>query len=324
MNNIVNKAPNLIEAIEYVERLKNAKWPKLNQFEEPNEFLKKVEEILYRDFEVIPDIKKRYKPSEFTLPFFRVREISSFTDINFFSEHSYPPINKTGFNRCNYPNSPTFYCSDNPLTALLEVIKDRDYKTMEFCLSKWALIETNQELTFQTFFHSESNPDNRFTSIREKELEQFNIIFGEKLNKDKIAGLTALLKFIHNSFINDKDYALSASLAHRTLNAKHILPTDILMYPSQMTKYKGVNMAIHPNFVDNRMVAERFYIIKLENYNLETEKFDLYISNYGALNNNRILWHNIDENDSNFLNHFHNDFKHIIKSGFKAKFSKTK
>src|SRR5690606_17316114 len=107
------------------------------------------------------------------------------------------------FNRCNFPKNPVFYCSDNPLTALMEVIRNGDHKERKFCVSRWELINVDEEFVFQTFLQSDLDNENVFAPLRDAELEHLAQPFENKLGDDKKAGLAELLKFLHNSFIGD-------------------------------------------------------------------------------------------------------------------------
>lgn len=316
--------PKLEEVKASIERLKKVDWPKISDFKNADDFIKKVEKIIFNEFEILPNIFKLFKPSDFNLPIYRVREFNSFTNINQFSEHSYPPINLARFNRCNFPNRPVFYCSDNPITALMEVIRENDYKKRKFCISKWELIDSDKPFVFQTFLQTELHQDNNYGVLKNSEIEQLGQPFENKLDQDRKAGLAEYLKFLHSSFISDKSYVLSASIAHRTLNAKHNLATDILMYPSIQTQYKGVNMAITPNFVDNMMRVQRFYIVELENYNIQTGKFNITISKYGDIDKNIIFWKNLNPEDELYKNYLLSDFKSLMDENYEWKFNEIK
>ena len=324
MSENLDNFPTFDQAKASIKRLEKVIWPKFSDFKNADEFLKEVQNIIFKEFEIIPNIFKLLKPSHFTFPIFRVREVDSFTNISLFSEHSYPPINLTGFNRCNFPNSPVFYCSNNPMTALMEVVRNTNYQKRKFCVSKWELIDSEKEFAFQTFLQTELHKDNNFGVLKDIEIEQLDQPFEHKLNQDKKAGLMEYLKYLHSAFINDKSFALSASIAHRTMNAKHNLATDILMYPSIQTQYKGVNMAINPNFVDNMMRIQRFYIVELENYNIDTGKFNITISKYGDINKNIVFWKNLNEEDEVYKNYLLTDFKSLIDDNFEWKFNKIK
>jgi hypothetical protein len=316
--------PKIEEAKASIERLKMADWPKISDFKNAADFLEEVEGIIFKEFGIIPNFFKLLKPSDFTLPIFRIREIATFTNINLFSEHSYPPINLTGFNRCNFPKSPVFYCSDHPMTALMEVIRNTDFKKRKFCVSKWEIIDSGKQFVFQTFLQTKIHQDNHYGVLKDAEIEQIAKPFENKLDKEREDGLVEYLKFLHSAFINDRSYALSASIAHRSLYAKHNLATDILMYPSIQTLCKGVNMAISPNFVDNMMRVQRFYVLELDNYNIETGKFNVTISKYGDIDKNVIFWKNLNPEDEIYKSYLLTDFKSFINDNFEWKFNKMK
>lgn len=312
LEDIVKSCPTFEQSIESIEKLKNYCWPNFDDFSSTKEYLKKVQSVLFKEFEILPNLVKFLKPEQFSLPIFRVREVESFTNISLFSEHSYPPINLTSFGRCNFPKSPVFYCSNDPMTALLEVIRDSDYKNKKFCISRWEIVESKSEFVFQTFLQTELDEKNLFSKLKVAEIEQLKTPFENELNEDKNAGLTELLKFLHSSFINDKNYFLSASLAHRTLYAEHNFATDILLFPSVQTKFKGVNMAIHPNFVDNMMRVLRFYVLEIDNYNPENGRYNITFSKYGNVDKNVIIW-STKMDDQLFKENIDTDFKNFIK-----------
>lgn len=309
----LSKFPKYEEVVKSVANLDKTNWPKIENFQNPTDFLKKVQDIFYNEFKIIPNVVRLHKPSSFSLKIFRARDLKSIKNIDLFAEHSYPPANVTNFNRCNFPGNPVFYCSNNPFTALLEVIRNYSYKGKKFCISKWGLINTDEEFVFQTFLQSNLHEHNQFNLIKEIEINQIDKPFGGKLDDDRKEGLIEYLKFIHSAFINDESYALSSCIAHRTLNANHNLATDILMYPSVQSQFKGVNMAIRPNFVDNMMKVERFYIIEVINYDVGKGKFKVKFSKYGVVNKNVIFWKKFDpDNDAVCKNFFSNDFKSYI------------
>lgn len=210
------------------------------------------------------------------------------------------------------------------MTSLMEVVRNTDYKQRKFCISKWEIIDSDKQFAFQTFLQTELHQDNNYGILKDSEIEQLDQPFEYKLDNERKAGLVEYLKFLHSAFISDKSYALSASIAYMALYAKHNLATDILMYPSIQTQYKGVNMAITPNFVDNMMRVQRFYIVELENYDKETGKFNITISKYGDIEKNIIFWKNINPHDEIYKNYLLTDFKSLIDSNFKWKFNEMK
>ncbi|MFZ3274115.1 MAG: RES domain-containing protein [Lutibacter sp.] len=244
--------------------------------------------------------------------------------MDLFSEHSYPPINFVSFGRCNFPKYPVFYCSNNPMTALMEVVRENNYKDKKYCISKWEIIQSEDKLAFQTFLQTDLHSENDFNLLKKVETEQLNEPFKNKLDKERINGIIELLKFLQSTFIKDKDYSISASLAHRTLYAKHNFATDILLYPSIQTKYKGVNMAIHPNFVDNNLRLKRLYIVQLENIDINSGKFETTFSKYATIDKNVLMWKNLKDDNNEYKKILLEDFGSMMLPDFEWKFNPIK
>ena len=156
--------------------------------------------------------------------------------------------------------------------------------------------------------------DSDYKEFQDEQRKRVNIPFQNNLTDDQCDGLLKLLQFLDESFINDNDYALSASLAHRTFYAPHNLKTDILLYPSIQSRFIGFNFAVHPNFVDNEMRVERFYIMDLISYNPETRKINVSILNYDEVKKNVGQWKNVDPNDDNYLRIVKEDFGDLLES----------
>lgn len=312
--------PTLEEAKKGIEKLKTTNWPDFNDFKNTEEYLKAVEKIIYSHFSILPDTKRLFDNNQFNLPIFRVRELDTFTNINLFSEHSYPPLNVTNFGRCNFPHNPVFYCSNNPMTALMEVVRETNYKKRKFCVSRWEVPNDEGKLSFQNFLLSKLDKKNNFNLLKDSDFESITKLFESKLDENRKSGFIELLKFMNESFINDKKYHLSATLAYRTLFAKHNLATDILMYPSIQTKFKGVNMAIHPNFVDNVLKIKRFYILELQSFDTNSGEFNITFRKYGYIDKNVIMWRNIKPDDSRYKKYINDDFGGLMKRDFEWNF----
>jgi hypothetical protein len=316
----IEKFPSHKEAIKSIERLKRLELPKFNKSENVEDFVKKVESLIQTEFEFLPNIFKFIEHKNFGLPFYRVRELNSFSNKDLFSEHSYPPINLVGFGRCNFPKFPVFYCSDNPMISLMEVVRENKFEGKKYCISKWELEKSDEKLAFQTFIQTDLHPENNFNVLKNGEKEQLKKPIDERIDLDKQAGIVELTKYLQNIFINDNSYELSASLAHRTLYAKHNFATDILIYPSKQSEYKGINMAIHPNFVDNNLKIQRFYIVELKNIDKSIGKFDITFSEYATIEKNVIMWKKLKPEDENYKNLLMEDFKSMITPDFEWKF----
>lgn len=314
--------PSLNEAVEAIERLGKKVWPVFKEDSKIEEFLKEIDEILYSEFDIYLNVIQPMKTKNFRLPIFRVRELDAFDDIGMIREHSYPPANLVRFGRCNFPKRPVFYCSNNPLISLLEVIREGKYSNKKYCLSVWEIVGNSEDMIFQNFLQTDLHPENPFNILKKGTNENLDKSFEEKLPKDKKAGTQVYLKFLQNSFINDENYTLSASLAYKALFAPHNMRTDILLYPSVQARYKGVNMAINTNFVDQNMIAKRFYIIEVTDYNPELDSFEITFSRYGDISKNVILWRDVTPEDKKYEEYLYKDFGLQFKdfqSSFKEK-----
>lgn len=321
MSEEYSKFPKLNKAIQSIERLKKIEWPIYEKGTNIREFIKSIEKIIYSEFEIFLNVIQPIRINEFKLQFFRVREFSSFTNPNIFAEHSYPPTNLAKMGRCNFPNHPVFYASNNPLVALLEVIRDNDYTNKKYCISSWELVNSDEELMLQTFLQTELHEDNPFNILKEGTNVNFDSSFEQKLPPDQKAGTQEYLKFLQNSFINDSNYSLSASIAYKALFAPHNMATDILLYPSVQSRFKGVNMAINTNFVDQNMVVKRFYIVEVDNYNRTDDSFKLKFSRYGDISKNVLIWKELHPEDNLYKEYIHMDFG-LQLDNFKSTFHK--
>lgn len=318
-----SKFPTFNKAVQSIDRLSKVDWPIYEEGANIDEFVKSIDKIIYSEFDIFLNIIQPVKISDFKLQFFRVRELSSFTNPNVFAEHSYPPINLTGMGRCNFPKHPVFYASNDPLVALLEVVRDEDYSNKKYCISSWELINSDEDLMFQTFLQTKLHEENPFNVLKEGTNENFDNSFEQKLSPEQKAGTQEYLKFLQSSFINDSGYSLSASIAYKALFAPHNMATDILLYPSVQARFKGVNMAINTNFVDQKMVVKRFYIVEVQNYNPADDSFQLKFTRYGDVSKNVLMWKDLHPNDSLYEEYMRKDFK-LHLNDFKSTFQKRK
>lgn len=305
--------PNYNQVLEAIDKLKNVEWPQFDNQTPTSDIIKKFEELYFKELPIFPNIIKFIKPSKFRLPFFRVREFDTILNKDLISEYSYPPINLTKIGRCNFPKRPVFYCSDNPMVALMETVRENDFTGKIFCISKWNLIPSDSEFVLEHFLRGGLHPDNPFNLFIETELHQLKKQFKKDWDEDVEKGFLILQEFLNETFINDNNYGLSATIANRTMFAPHNLATDILLYPSVQTKYKGSNMAINPNFVDQQMQLNRLYLVKLNRQDLEIGEFNIsFTQSYGVVNKNIIEWKQIGPENEEYKNFILEDFGHQL------------
>jgi hypothetical protein len=300
----------LEDSLKAIENLKKSEFPVYNKEKYPKkeDYINEVYSIIEKEFKTSPPnffLQKKCKDFNFNL--FRVREYSTFTDIDMFSEYSYPPINLTKMGRCNFPEKPVFYCSNNPITSLFETIRDDNFENKRYCISKWNVNKTEEILIFENYLRSLLPSDNEFKIFKELLDEKIEEIFKGELSQNKKKGLIKYLEFIDTKFIEDNDYSVSSAIAYKSLFPPHNNGTDILMYPSKQTIKKGVNMAINPNFVDNHMNANRFYIIEVSR-RVQNVLFEISFINYGIVNNRKIMLTKVKGNDLTFESFIIEDF----------------
>jgi hypothetical protein len=314
--------PKLNKVRKSISKLKSFEFPKFRADNNIMEFVETISDIFTKEFGILFDIKQHFTPNSFKLKIFRVREYNSFSNINLFREHSYPPINLVGMGRCNFPKYPVFYCSNDGMTALLEVARIYGSENKRYCISKWEISPSDEEFSFQPFLQTELPKENHFNFIRQRMGEKINKLFEKKLDSEREKGLLEYLKFLHTLFITDEDYSISASLAHRAFYPNHDFATHILMYPSVQTRFRGINMAIHPNFVENNMKISRFYITDLKSYDPQSGLIKVSFSKYGYVERSCIKWKDLEDDDEKYKAFLKEDFGHLFKPEFKFEFTK--
>lgn len=319
----IDKFPNSDKVIKSIDRLKRAEYPKYADGLDIELFTDKVSKFFAEEFGFTLSAKIPYKAKDFSLPFFRVRDLDSFTNIDLFREHSYPPVDCTKMGRCNFPKLPVFYCSENPLTAILEVARNNVGSEKEYCLSKWELIPTNDDIIFEHFLRVDLPKENQYKplneSFRKNISTPFEISLKKSLNIEQEKGLIEYFKYLDSLFMNDSDYSISATLAYNSLYVNHTYRTDILMYPSVQTYFKGINLAIQPNFVENNMRLKRLYIVSLNQFDPNSGTISVNMTKYGIVVKNAIKWKNIDPQDEQYKEFVKEDFGEVTSSQYNVK-----
>jgi hypothetical protein len=308
---ILDDFPTLENSLDAIENLNKCEFPTYDKekYSTNEDYINAVFSIIEKEFKIAPpNLLIPFKGKDFNFNLFRVRELSTFTDLDIFSEYSYPPINLTKIGRCNFPKKPVFYCSNNPVTSLFETIRDNNYESKKYCISRWNVNNTDEIMFFENYLRTELPSDNNFNVFKELLDEKIEQTFKGEISQDKKQGLIKYLEFIDTKFIDDNDYSISSSIAYRSLFPKHNMGTDILMYPSKQSLHKGVNMAINPNFVDNHMNVNRFYVIEIIKREPENGLIEMRFASYGIVNNRKIMWYKVTDNDMRFEDFIIDDF----------------
>lgn len=311
--------PKIDEVKKALKRIKEKEFPAFDYSESVDSYVEQIKDIITKELGYYFAPLQVFKHSHFNLNIFRAREYESFSNINLIREHSYPPTNLAGFGRCNFPKFPVFYSSNNGMTALIEAVKANG--NTKQCISKWSITSPESELVFQSFLQVALPDENHYKMlsdvIKEKISEPFLKEYGRPLEKERVQGLREYLKFMDGTFINDNNYNLSATFAHLALYAPHNFRTDILMYPSVQTMYKGVNLAISPNFVENYLKLDRLYVVSLDNYNSSRGNVKVQFHEYAEVEKNVVMWKKIKPDDEKYNELIRKDFGIPLKSEFK-------
>ncbi|MGD9492354.1 MAG: RES domain-containing protein [Bacteroidales bacterium] len=304
------------DVINSICKIKETNFPKFEVNTDVESHLSLIEGILTKEFGFLVNYLVPFKHDRFSLNFFRARKLIDFQNISLIREHSYPPINATKMGRCNFPMHPVFYCSDNSITALLEASHNSNTVGNKFCISKWELSGSEDTLLFQNFLQTQLPPENQFRLLQKGFVERINEPFrrslNEELDEDRRNGLFEYIKFLDSSFINDKDYSLSATLAHRALYCEYNYRADVLMYPSVQTDLKGVNMALSPNFVENNLKMTRLYVVTLNKYESVKSEVNISITKYAEVEKNIVMWKKISPENEDYKNLISEDFGEMV------------
>jgi hypothetical protein len=156
--------------------------------------------------------------------------------------------------------------------------------------------------------HLKHLPDQNYYKLFGKwAIDRIHTLFNGKLSDSQIEGQKAYLAFLVSAFVTD-NYSLSATLVHSILYAPHNYSADIFIYPSIITGLKSINMAIHPNFVDNNMRLERVFSVKVKSIDIESGRCEVIIDKYADLNFNVIMWKDLSQEDEKYKEYIRVDF----------------
>ena len=274
-----------------IESLKTKKWETFRFGENIEAYTTKVLKAFTTEFGILPYPYRIFDAKKFSFKIFRARDLEGINDLDLLSEHSYPPRNLAlKLLRCNFPMSPVFYCANDSGTALIEVIGKNEYKGKRFCISSWGLLDSNYKIHVHPFF-GDLPEDNLYNIFKLDYLERLNEHFDHKLNSDQLEGAKEYLNFLSSLFLSE-NYSMSASISHGVLYGKVITRPEIIMYQSVQNPDYGLNMAIHPNFVDDYMYIRSLLIIELTNLDLLTNRVYFKPLAYGVPVGSYIEWNN--------------------------------
>jgi len=211
-----------------------------------------------------PVVRYSGKPTtfDFSFPIYRAREWDGFELIR--ENLQYPSkMDCRRIGRANIPYHPVFYGSYSSECAVKEIKTNKPY-----ILSTWVWKED-----FKINAHLLSTRQKEYESA----LKSFNIMNNQEyderiIERHKNTGPGTLvgemletMEGIADLFLNEDDYFGSALIGfeelYRTRINKTYSSTDVIIYPSAQSK-TGINLAIHPEIVDQYLELSEVKIIK--------------------------------------------------------------
>lgn len=226
--------------------------------------------------------------------FFRVRLNidKSIENIGIVQTHSFPPTYYCKENgRANVKNTTVFYCSNDPLTAMLEVkpkIGDEGYISLWKPNVKRDVISA---ICLPTSLPN-TNPWNKIAS--NSHIHLLNSI-AQSEQKDKVFHLAYMYDFVAELYrLERPPYHITSMISWELIYGQFI--RDFIVYPSIQNNYNTCNMAFHPNFVYNNLILEKIISFKIiDTFNGQI-KFNLS-EKVGFFVNNKLHWKNKTKED---------------------------
>lgn len=233
------------------------------------ESYEEVKKILHIGFYNKMFMAQKYEEDIGTIKVYRVTtEYEGFDPINP-SCFSYPPNPSRG--RANLKGYPVFYCSFNPTVSLLEMKDDFNPDTIYY-VSEWEIVFKGDTLCHPLLYNSKTSLSDFSTANHAKDMmDRFiaNTVL-HKISDDNKESLKHLLTKLGDLFTlpTSDYYNITSAYAHNLLYELKEQDFDIslLMYPSVTSEHKGVNLAIHPNFVNSKMRLKTISRIRVTSY----------------------------------------------------------
>jgi hypothetical protein len=273
------------------ELLLKENWDDYKYRSSPKKFMKRLNELFITRLGIFPTVVQLSNSDRFPFRFYRLRKRIKSMNPHLISEYSYPPNHRNvSHQRANIPYHPVFYCSDYPITAIYEtVLNDKNFDpNAEYYLSQWELRE-NVNLKISPFLYgniSEKSMYKRYSDLSTSRVKE--ILKGYSDEEQK--GYLKVLDFLNKMFIYENTYIVSSYIAHSYIYAGHSYRCDLFMYPSVQSRYKAVNIAIHPNVVAEKLVLKNVYKVKINNLNQANDSGQITIQKLGENIDGIIYW----------------------------------
>jgi hypothetical protein len=222
---------------------------------------------------------------------FRVRSnLAPTEDLSLIRTFSYPSTSFCRTNgRANLLGTTTFYCADNPLTAMMESkiqVGEIGY------LGIWKN-HCDRECHYTGFFPADLPATNPWNAAAVR-LNNYVLQKIEEIGSTKTKQLTMLSEFMASMFVDEPPpYILTSWLANSLMYRSNIV--DFIAYASFTTRSHQCNMAFHPNFIDQYFALDRVYQFIVVETNAEGGNYT--IKKMGRIDQTNIVWTDPSEQD---------------------------
>lgn len=177
------------------------------------------------------------------------------------------------FARCNRPSQSVFYCSENRVTAYMELVSDwaenAEFNTSLFVtIGKWKL---KSDLNVILFLNTDKQKrKTHFEKIHGAAFDQIISQNPKDIMESSIEFLNYLYKKFRSPFNNDlKTYLITSSYCNLALMESDGSAQGV-MYPSVPFEGRGINLAINQSFAAKNLIPvdvsrQEFKAIENEN-----------------------------------------------------------
>lgn len=246
---------------------------------------------------ILPNLISYQVPSHFNLvKYFRVRLNidESIENIHLSRTFSYPPQSICSQNgRANIKNQSVFYCSNFPEAAIIES-KPKEGDIAYLSIWKTAARST---VRFNVCLPPILKQKNGFNQMAYEMWQTAKNLYSNE-SKELYQHLLELNKYIVNCYINEKSpYTLSSWLSDQILYREGW--RDAIIYPSIASIQKYCNVAFHPNSVDQHLIIEKVFRLRINSVNGIQIAFN--IGPVGELQNTNIHWREANDNEKRFI-----------------------
>jgi len=258
----------------------------------------KISEVIFSYLTVIPSLSGKYLPDQFnTFKFYRARLNidDKAEDTRLIRTYSYPPPSICLSNgRANMKNISAFYASNSALTSIIESKPkpgDIGY------LSIWNGF-TNREMKSGILLPRDLNQENEWYVLA-RDIYSYAEMKYSKVGIRRNGFFHESIDFISNLFQTEKPpYYITSWIATELLYG--MAWKDFIIYPSVANKAYTVNMAFHPNVVNQYMKFEKVIRFKVNNF--DEYNINLSVGKVGEMKQNNIIWRDARKDEIDFVN----------------------